>query len=86
MVYTPSMERRQPRLADAPFAITPNDGANLAQIAYGIYVGASGTVKVDTPSSTGITFQGIAGTQLPVIATKVYATGTSATGLVGGNI
>ena len=70
-------------LAAGAFAITPNDSADLAVPAYGIWVGVAGTVKVDLVNGdSGITFKAPVGL-LPVIAKKVYATGTAATDLVG---
>ena len=49
-----------------------------------VYVGGSGNVKVDTISgSTGITFTTpVVGQILPVLVSKIYKTGTTATGLV----
>lgn len=49
-----------------------------------IWVGGSGTVKVDTVGGEiGVTFTVQAGVQiLPVQAKKVYSSGTSATGLI----
>lgn len=67
---------------DTGVAVTPSDTAAVAFSA--LYVGGAGNVKVDTPFSTGVTFTGVpAGALLPVQVTKVYATGTTATSIVG---
>lgn len=65
-------------------AVTPADGANLANPAMALYVGGAGNVKVDTVGGqTGVTFTGVtAGSVLPIQVTKVYATGTTATTIV----
>ena len=66
-------------------AITPNDGANLATDVRGIYVGVGGDIKVDVSGGeTAITFKNVPqGSVLAVRVTKVYATGTAATNLIG---
>lgn len=65
-------------------AITPNDGADLAQEVRAIYCGVAGDIKIDTPEGTALTFVGVqAGSVLPIHADKVYATGTDATNLIG---
>jgi len=69
------------------FAITPNDGANLSSSVRGIFVGGAGTIKVDmVGTGTAVTFTvgtNAVGFILPIQVKKVYATGTTATGLVG---
>jgi hypothetical protein len=77
---------------ESGLAVTPNDGANLvppngdpAKATRALLVGSTGTVKVDMADGTTVTFtvpatacgfiQGIA-------IKKVYATGTTATGIV----
>lgn len=65
-------------------AITPNDGANLPNTARGIFIGGDGNITVDMLDiGTNITFVGVqGGTFLPLMITKVYATGTTATSLI----
>ena len=72
-------------------AVTPNDGANLAVVpALALKIGIGGTVKVDTYAADGVTpslavpFTVSSGELLPFPVTKVYATGTTATGIVAG--
>lgn len=50
----------------------------------GIYVGVAGDVKVDMPDgSTAITFAALAaGIEHAIVVTKIYKTGTTATGIL----
>lgn len=65
-------------------AITPSDTTNLPGVISGIGVGASGTVAVDTAGgSKNVTLTLTAGFVLELQITKVYNTGTSATGING---
>jgi len=74
-------------LTDPPsrgFVITPADGADLAIATNGIYVGVSGDVRVDFfGTGTGITLKSVPVGYLPIRVKRVYATGTTATNLVG---
>lgn len=66
-------------------AITPSDSTNLANTTRAIYVSGTSTIKIDTAGGqTGVTIANLAGgIWHPIQATKIYATGTSATGLLG---
>lgn len=48
----------------------------------GLYVGVTGNIKIDMPNATGITFSNVAVGILPVQATRVYQTGTTATSVL----
>ena len=64
--------------------ITPSDSAALTAPVGAISVGASGTVTVDTvggQKNTPLTFA--AGYIFEIAVTKVYSTGTTATGICG---
>lgn len=64
-------------------AVTPSDSAQISRVARALYVGGSGDVKLVTEEGNAVTFQDIvAGSILPVKATKVFATGTTATNIV----
>lgn len=64
-------------------AITPSNSVDLPSPTRGIWVGVGGSVKVDTAGGDTVTFAGAAaGGVIPVRATRVYATGTTATNLV----
>ena len=75
--------------ADAPashaVAITPNNSTDLTEATRGVYVGASGNLKVDMlGGETAIIFVGLAaGLIHPLRVTRVYATGTTATDIIG---
>lgn len=65
-------------------AVTPSDSADLPMgQALSLYIGGAGNVALDTPTATNVVFVGLAvGTVLNVAATRVRATGTTATNLV----
>lgn len=66
------------------FPITPSDSAVLAETTRGIYCGAGGDIVATMLSGAVVTLANVAaGTLLPLRATKVAATGTTANGLVG---
>ncbi len=65
-------------------AITPNDSTDLTNSTRAIWIGGAGNVKVDTVEGDTVTLVGaLVGTILPIRARRVYATGTTATNLVG---
>lgn len=71
--------------ATRAFAITPNDGADLAVFTRGLYIGVAGDVVVDmVDSGASITFTALAaGVIHPLRVKRVRATGTTATNIVG---
>lgn len=65
-------------------AITTSDTAVSDDPTRAIYVGNSGSLKVDMVSGGTVTFSNLtAGTLLPIQVVRVYATGTTATLLIG---
>lgn len=61
------------------FAITKHDTNELAQVPRAIWVGGAGDIALD-----GVVLKAVpAGTLLPVSPSKVNATGTTATDIVG---
>ena len=65
-------------------SITPNDGTDLSSPTRGIYVGASGDLKVISLDGNDVTFADLAaGVIHPISCTRVYSTGTTATDIVG---
>lgn len=62
--------------------VTPSDTVGLTPPAWALAIGVAGNVKVDTPAQTGVTIAVPAAFVLPLIVLKVYATGTTATGIV----
>lgn len=66
------------------FAITPNDGSDLAADTRAIWVGTGGTLRVILPSGDDITLVNVAdGSLLPIQARRIYDTDTTASDLVG---
>lgn len=74
-------------VAGSLVAITPNDSANITEqkTPCALFVGNGGNVRVlGVNDSTPVTLENVAsGTFLPVKVVRVYATGTSATGILG---
>lgn len=69
------------------FDITPNDSVDLADEAGAIYVGGAGDIALITSRGTTLTFTALnAGTILPFKVSRVLATGTTATNLIGATI
>jgi len=69
--------------AEDAFAITPHDTNNLANFTRAIWVGGTGDVKVDMVGSGTVTYASVPpGYMLAVRASRVYATGTTATALI----
>lgn len=66
------------------FAITPNDGVDLANVTEYIDVGVAGTVIAITEGGTTLTFLNRqSGSRIVGRFKRVMATGTTATNLIG---
>ena len=64
-------------------AVTPHNSNELTYVTRGLYIGTSGDVKVTMHDSGTVTFVGVpGGVILPIRATIVFATGTSATNII----
>jgi hypothetical protein len=69
------------RPAHAAAAVTPDDNTTVDFRA--LYIGVAGTVVVDVRGGgTSISFANAQGI-LPISVSKVYSTGTTATGIIG---
>ena len=69
--------------AESAVVVTPSDTVDLTNASRGIYVGGTGTLTAIMLDGTTCLFSGIpAGTILPIRATRVKATGTTATLIV----
>lgn len=68
----------------APFAITPNDSADLAKIPKALWVGTGGDVAVrGVNNASPVVFRNVPnGFIIPVRVVRVLATGTTATDIV----
>lgn len=66
------------------FSITPHDTNDLDYTTRGLYVGVSGHVKVDLAGGDTVTLNSMAAGVVHLLrVTRVYSTGTAATGIVG---
>lgn len=66
------------------FAVTPNDSSDLSETTRALYVGTAGSVAAVMASGASVSFDTIAsGTVLPVRVTRVLATGTTASAILG---
>jgi hypothetical protein len=84
---TDRFEGREPHLAGPAqhgFAVTPHNTNLISETTRGLYVGGAGDLVLVFASGAQITVSSVpGGTVLPVRVTKVLATGTTATALVG---
>lgn len=58
--------------------VSPNDSADLATPAAGLFIGTTGDVRVTTMGGETVTFHGVPVGFLPVWITRVWSTGTTA--------
>lgn len=63
-------------------AVTPNDTADLPRTSRAVNVSTTGDVRLTTVDGTTATVHVAAGIAFPVRASRVWATGTTATGIV----
>lgn len=63
--------------------ITPSD-ATVLSFVRGLYIGGTGDVAVTMKGGGSVTYEAVpAGTFMPIHVTKVLATGTTATAILG---
>lgn len=63
--------------------VTPNDSADLGNVTRGIMISAAGDLKITTWGGSTITLTALtAGVIHPIRVKRVFATGTTATGIV----
>ncbi|MEM1232556.1 MAG: hypothetical protein AAGH70_00390 [Pseudomonadota bacterium] len=62
--------------------VAPDDGADLPMPSRALNVAQSGTVHLTTTGGTTATVYVAAGIGFPIRATRIWATGTTATGIV----
>lgn len=63
--------------------ITPDDTADLQTATRALFVGSGGNLRVTLVSGAIVTFESAGAGWHPLRVTRVWATGTTATGLVG---
>jgi len=70
--------------ATRPETITPSDAVELAYATRGLYIGQTGNVRLKTTSGDIVTLANMqAGILYPIRVIQVFATGTTASDLVG---
>ena len=69
--------------ASNAYDIVPDDNADIQIITRALNVSAEGTVRITTHLGQIVTLYVAAGGAFPIRARRVWATGTSATGIVG---
>ena len=70
--------------SENPYAVVPNDAADLPSVPKALYVGNGGTIVLrGKDSDVDVTFVAVpSGTQLQVRAKRIMATGTTASNIV----
>jgi len=69
--------------ASMAFSVTPAD-SDMGTPARALYVGVGGDVRVTTTGGNDVTFTAVpGGSLLPVSVKRVWATGTTATNVIG---
>jgi len=63
-------------------AVTPSDASNLSSLGASLYIAVAGDLKVDMADGTTVTFTAHPAGYAPLLVNKVYATGTTATGII----
>jgi hypothetical protein len=76
--FGPGLESPATRLA----TVTPSDTTNLAFVSRALNAATAGSVRVTTLGGDTETVTIAAGTAFPLRATRIWQTGTTATGLV----
>lgn len=70
--------------AQGGFAITPSDTVDLIRPVNALWIGSTGDVTIIAPSGETVLYSGVPdGCILPVAATRVKATGTTASSITG---
>lgn len=62
--------------------VTPNDTSDLSKTTRAIYVGAPGDLRLTLVGGETVTFQSAGNGWHPVRATRIWATGTTATSIM----
>lgn len=63
-------------------AVTPDDGQDLPAVSRALNVAASGAVQITTAGGDTVSVTVAAGVVFPVRARRIWAAGTTATGIV----
>ncbi len=69
--------------AEGILAVTPDDNTDLSEVSRALYIGGTGDVAVQMKDGSTGTFVGVpGGIMLPLRASRVLATGTTATNIL----
>lgn len=63
-------------------AVTPDDATDLAQVSRALNAATAGTIRVTTREGTTGSITVAAGIIIPIRVRRIWATGTTATGIV----
>lgn len=69
--------------AQGVLAITTSDTLDTTKVVRAIRANTAGTIKITSPDGTTATCNFLAGETRPIVATRIWATGTTATGIEG---
>lgn len=64
------------------YAVTPDDSNDLSEMTLSLYISTAGTLKVTMLDGSVVSYAAIAAGRHPLRVKRVWATGTSATGIV----
>jgi len=82
--FAPNKSHEEWSPAIHAFTITPNDSEDLAYVTRSIYVGVGGTIVLITAGGETVTLVNVqSGSVLPLRVSRVKATSTSATNMIG---
>ena len=63
-------------------AVTTNDATDLPEVTLALYIGTAGTLKVTMMDGSVVSYAAVTAGRHPLRVKRVWATGTSATGIV----
>lgn len=78
------ISRKPPGGPSNLFEITPNDAVDLTSIAHWLHLSSGGSLRVTTANGQTVTFANLLPGWHALEIARVHATGTTATGLIGG--
>jgi len=64
------------------FSVTPSDSADLQEVPISLYIGTTGSLRVTMMDDSVVTYAAIAAGRHGIRVKRVWATGTTATGIV----
>jgi hypothetical protein len=63
-------------------SITPSDSTDLTEVSLSLYIGVTGAIKVTLMDGSIVTYTAITAGRHPLRVKRVWATGTTTTGIV----